>query len=173
MKKFISLCLAAVLVCSMSITAFAESYGTTSNTIPYYWYSSATINGKIYSSCTVTIPETIEAGEGYYGSVDISNADVESGYEIVISITNLSENNTILLNNESNCKTVGCSIYADGNRTSLTRDNNVMARFEDEVFDCNTEAHVSFQALITDSIGAKAGTYSGIIEFDVRIDPYQ
>ncbi len=175
MKKFISLCLAVVLVCSISITAFAESYGTTNNTVPYYRYATTTVEGQVYSSCTVSIPETVYANEFSSGDITITNADVESGHEIVISVINLSEDNTLILNNTNNDKTVGCTItIGEGvNSTNITRDENTIARIKDTQIPDDKTAYVGFKALITDTSRATAGIYSGTMEFEVRIDPYQ
>ena len=171
MKRFISLCLVLVLACTMSVTAFAESYGTTSNTEPYYWYAETTLSGQIYSSCTVSIPETVYTGAGYSGSVEISNADIESGYEVVIRVTNLSETDTIILSNANNDKTIGCSIKTF--EKTLTRQDNVLSKFRDEVLtDTDRTVSAEFQALITENVGAKAGTYNGTMQFEVMIEPY-
>ncbi len=171
MKKFISLCLVLVLACTMSVTAFAESYGTNNNTMPYYWYAETTLSGQIYSSCTVSIPETVYTGEGYSGNVEISNADIESGYEVVIRVTNLSETDTIILSNSNNDKTIGCSIKTF--EKTLTRQDNVLSKFNDKVL-TSTDRTVGteFQALITEHTGATAGTYTGTMQFEVMIEPY-
>lgn len=173
-KKFISLCLVLVLACTMSVTAFAESYGTNNNTMPYYWYAETTLSGQIYSSCTVSIPEMVYTGEGYSGSVGISNADIESGYEVVIRVTNLSETDTITLSNANNDKTIGCSIKALSRDTTLTRQDNVLGRITDEnVMGTNDRSWgVGFQALITEYAEATAGTYTGTMQFEVMIEPY-
>ena len=173
-KKFISLCLVVVLACTMSVTAFAESYGTTNNTTPYYWYSESTLSGQIYSSCTISIPETVYTGEHSTNEIAISNADIESGYEIVIRVTNLSETDTIILNNANTEKTIGCTIKGQ-NDDMLTRQNNVLARITDVAFSGNgntTNATASFKALITEHTGATAGTYTGTMQFEVMIEPY-
>lgn len=172
MKRFISLCLVLVLACTMSVTAFAESYGTNRNTEPFYWYAETTLSGQIYSSCTVTIPETVYTGEGYWGGIEVSNADIESGYEVIIRVTNLSETDTIILSNANNDKTIGCTIKGQNN-TYLTRQNNIVARWNDEVFSGgNSSAETSFQAFITEYESATAGTYTGTMQFEVMIEPY-
>lgn len=172
-KKFISLCLVLVLACTMSVTAFAESYSTNTNDIPYYCYGTTTVSGQIYSSCTITIPEIIYTGEGYSETIYISNADIESGHEIVIRVTNLSDTDTITLSNANNDKTIGCSIKSDDK--ILTRQDNVLGRITDEnVMGTNDKSDVvGFQALITEFTGATAGTYTGTIQFEVMIEPYQ
>ena len=174
MKKFISLCLVLVLACTMSVTAFAESYGTSRNTEPFYWYATTTLNGQIYSSCTVSIPETVYTGEGYSGGVYVYNADIESGYEVVIRVTNLSETDTIILSNANNDKTIGCSIVALSRDTTLTRQDNVLGRVTDENVMGTTDRGlaVGFQALITEHSEATAGTYTGIMQFEIMIEPY-
>lgn len=173
MKKFISLCLVLVLACSMSVTAFAESYGTNNNTMPYYWYAETTLSGQIYSSCTVSIPETVYAGDGYTGTITVSNADIESGYEIVIRVTNLSDTDTITLSNANNDKTIGCSIKNTSTDTTLTRQNNVLARIDDNIMSTNNRSDlVEFKALITEHTEATAGTYIGTMQFEVMIEPY-
>jgi len=172
LKKFISLCLVLVLACSMSVTAFAESYGTNNNTMPYYWYAETTLSGQIYSSCTVSIPETVYAGSGYTGNITISNADIENGYEVVIRVANLTETDTITLSNANNDKTIGCSIKTV--EKTLTRQDNVLGRMRDEIImgTNNKSGSVEFQALITEHTGATAGTYTGTMQFEVMIEPY-
>ncbi len=174
MKKFFALVLAVALVCCMSTTAFAESYGTTNNTIPYYWYSDATISGQIYSSCTISIPETVYIGENAINEIAINNADIEENYGIVIRVTNLSETDTITLSNENMKKTIGCTIIGQ-NDEHLTKRNNVLAQITDVAFSGNnnsTDFITSFKALITEHAEAKAGTYTGTMQFEVMIEPY-
>lgn len=174
MKKFMSLCMVLIFSCIMSVTASAESYGTTHNINPYYWYATTTLSGQIYSSCTISIPEIIYVGEGYTGDISVTNADIESGNEIVIRVTNLSENDTIKLTNSTTEKTIECSIKK-GNKETLTKEDGILAKIPDTLFSGSdiSSTTVSFQAIISDYTGAKAGKYTGTMQFEVMIEPYQ
>lgn len=77
MKRFLALVLTAVLVLSMSTTAFAEGYNyTQGNTQEYSGSGETTVNAKIYSTCYVSIPETIDYVEGVSWDVMINQESV-------------------------------------------------------------------------------------------------
>ena len=173
MKRFLALALTAVLVLSMSTTAFAEGYNyTQGNTQEYYGSGETTVNAKIYSTCYVSIPETIDYVEGVSWDVTVSNMLVEEGYAIKVSVPNLSNDGSIVLTNPNSINTLNYTIEEKNtNRVLSTLDNLLCeVKYSDidgsNPFVCTFIGHIS-----TDTLGMKPGTYSGTMQYEVRIEP--
>lgn len=72
MKKVLCVLMCAVLLLAMPMTAFAAD-------TPYSGQGSSTITYKSYSTCTVSIPETIEI-TGAPTEIVVTNPNIETGY---------------------------------------------------------------------------------------------
>lgn len=165
MKKVIALVLSLVLVLSMSVTAFAD------NLTEYSASGSATVSLKIYSSCYVTIPETIDVNTGNSWNIEIVSINVLDNEAIKVSVTNLPNTGEIELSNPNTTKTINFALNdGDGNR--LDTNNTTLALFTPE--DLTVEvATKSFSGEVTTNLqDMKAGTYSGTMQYSVSIEEY-
>lgn len=174
MKKFLALALTAVLVLSMSTTAFAYDYSyTEGNKQDYYGYGETTINAKIYSTCYVSIPETIDYySEEVSWDVTITDMAVEDGYAIRVSVFNMSTDGGITLTNPNSSRSLTYTIEERTTKRVLSSLDRLLCevKYSDidgsNPFVCTFIGHIS-----TDTLGMKPGTYSGTMQYEVRIEP--
>ena len=173
MKRFLALALTAVLVLSMSTTAFAEGYNyTQGNTQEYYGSGETTVNAKIYSTCYVSIPETIDYVEGVSWDVTVSNMLVEEGYAIKVSVPNLSNDGSIVLTNPNSINTLNYTIEEKNtNRVLSTLDNSLCEVKYSDIDGSNPFVATFIGHMSSDIIEIKPGTYTGTMQYEVRIEP--
>lgn len=173
MKRFLALALTAVLVLSMSTTAFAEGYNyTQGNTQEYYGSGETTVNAKIYSTCYVSIPETIDYVEGVSWDVTVSNMLVEEGYAIKVSVPNLSNDGSIVLTNPNSINTLNYTIEEKNTNRVLSTLDNLLCEVKYSDIDGSNPFVATFIGHISsDIIEIKPGTYTGTMQYEVRIEP--
>lgn len=173
MKRFLALVLTAVLVLSMSTTAFAEGYNyTQGNTQEYYGSGETTVNAKIYSTCYVSIPETIDYVEGVSWDVTVSNMLVEEGYAIKVSVPNLSNDGSIVLTNPNSINTLNYTIEEKNTNRVLSTLDNLLCEVKYSDIDGSNPFVATFIGHISsDIIEIKPGTYTGTMQYEVRIEP--
>ena len=173
MKRFLALALTAVLVLSMSTTAFAEGYNyTQGNTQEYYGSGETTVNAKIYSTCYVSIPETIDYVEGVSWDVTVSNMLVEEGYAIKVSVPNLSNDGSIVLTNPNSINTLNYTIEEKNTNRVLSTLDNLLCEVKYSDIDGSNPFVATFIGHISsDIIEMKPGTYTGTMQYEVRIEP--
>lgn len=173
MKRFLALALTAVLVLSMSTTAFAEGYNyAQGNTQEYYGSGETTVNAKIYSTCYVSIPETIDYVEGVSWDVTVSNMLVEEGYAIKVSVPNLSNDGSIVLTNPNSINTLNYTIEEKNTNRVLSTLDNLLCEVKYSDIDGSNPFVATFIGHISsDIIEIKPGTYTGTMQYEVRIEP--
>lgn len=162
MKKLIAIMVCIVFMLSISTTAFAADN-------PFYSEGSATLKYKSYSSCTVSIPETIEI-TGQSTEITVTNPNVESGYCVNVYVTNLNERGCVELTHDSpGVATIEASFYNDSKNAVVDNSNPLLATIE-----CGDNPTDVFSGTFTVSATGgdyRAGTYMGTMNYNVRIEP--
>jgi len=162
MKKIISLCLSIIMLLSFSTTAFAAEY----------WDESAgsgesQVYAHIYSSYSISIPATIDLRNGEQGAVTLTEANIESGYEVNVYCTNLESNGILLYHTENSSISITCML-TDVDNTIQYDSNTPLVTFVQDDY---------FQGAITKYFGmhimdiAKAGDYVGTMEYSFCCEP--
>jgi len=161
MKKFIAIMMCAVLMLSISTTAFAAES-------PFYSEVTATLKYKSYSTCTVTIPETIEI-TGQPTEITVTNSNVESGYCVNVYVTNLNERGCVELTHDvSGEATIEASFT--NNSTNAVIDNNNPLLATIECSDNTTDVFIGNFTVSAMGSDYRAGSYTGTMQYDVRIE---
>lgn len=157
MKKIISLLLCFTLLLSLSTTAFAYDGN-------YTGYGESELTAYSYSSFNVTIPSTIDLTYGG-GQVMVSNADLDSGYQVVIVVTNLNANGRIDMTHKTKSGVTSECIL-----DNVSIDSPILATIKDtDIMD--GYGYADFFGQMVD--GASAGSYSGTMKYNIYCDPYQ
>lgn len=166
MKKIITIILALAMICTMSITAFAaneQSWG----------YAEMTATAYSYSTFEYSIPETcnFDMNSGKDCWVNIVSYDLDTNYAINFKIGNLTADGTIEMTHQTKeGVTAGLEIYkADGERYTNVDEPLISVSYEE--LESNPNRKFSFSALLSQD--AKAGQYSGVIQFNISADPIQ
>lgn len=162
MKKLIAIMMCAVLMLSVPTTAFAAES-------PFYGEGTAILKYKSYSTCTVTIPETIEI-TGQPTEITVTNPNVESGYCVNVYVTNLNDRGYIdLTQDSSGVATVEASFINDSTNAVIDNNNSLLASIE-----CSDNSMDTYYATFSVSViggNYRAGNYTGTMQYDVRIEP--
>ena len=168
MKKFLSFILVLVMVCSLSVTAFAEGEqrGTTTLT--------AEIPNAAEPSYTIHIPAdmTLEygnTGEQTIGTVyvtDVTGCDVVSVDIPYTDLVNTSDStDTVpltLYSGGKELKKIGTTV--DGGFSTPLYNKDLAGLYQ---YDVNGYVTVSCSAIVSDWSGATAGaTYQAVLTFD-------
>ncbi len=158
MKKFISLALSLVLVCSLGTTAFAAEI--TNDTEQQSAQSELVYN--LDTSYCIMIPEQIDASTGAYtfeaGYINVSEAE-----QVTVRMSGVDEVSCLSLYNE-NGDELRCGVSY--NNSTITH-NYVVAEFTDSVM-ANGALQINPQLYGT---AHRTGAYSGIFEFTVSVEP--
>lgn len=157
MKKFISLALSLVLVCSLGTTAFAPEI--TNDTEQERARSELVYN--LDTSYCIMIPEQIDASTGAYtfetGYINVSEAE-----QVIVRMSGVDEVSCLSLYNE-NGDELRCGVSY--NNSTITH-NYVVAEFTDSVM-ANVALQINPQLCGT---AHRTGAYSGIFEFTVSVE---
>lgn len=157
MKKFLPILLCATLLLSSPTTAFAYDGN-------YTGYGEAELTAYAYSSFNVTIPSTVDLTYGG-GQVVVTDADLDTGYQVVITVTNLNANGRIDMTHKTKSGVTSECIL-----NNVTADNPILAVIKDtdisDGYGC-----ANFFGQMAD--GAAAGSYSGTMAYNIYCDPYQ
>ena len=154
MKKIITICMCLLMICSMSITAFAfdNSAGT----------GSTTINAHIYSSYTISIPATIDITGTYgQGAVTINDANLEEGYQVDVYVTNLTNESTVQLMHSDGTTKNGCSFYNTEKQLNVDSTTPLVTFYP---ADCTLATATKYFDIMFPGVG-KAGAYSGVMNY--------
>lgn len=143
MKKILALLLALVILC-VPITAFAINDGE-SGTVE--------IQDHEYSTYTITIPECIMVDYDHKFIVEISDINIERGYHVEVTPTNLDENGRLTLYHTD-----------DNNYSKQIELPNILATFYSNYDDMIATAACEY-TLVDDFKGGKAGIYSGTLTY--------
>lgn len=168
MKKFLSFVLVLVMVCSLSVTAFAA--GEQSDTITL----TANIPNAAEPSYTIHIPADMTLEYGNTGKQTIGNVyvtDVTGCDEVSVDMPY-----TDLVNTSDSTDTVPLTLYSgekelkksgtsvDGNGSTSLYDKESAGLYQ---YDVNGYATASCSAIVSDWSGATAGaTYQAVVTFD-------
>lgn len=165
MKKILALCLSFVMLFSLSTTAFAAEI----------WDESAgsgetTITGHIYSSYEISIPATITLDyEFTQCPITINESNIENGYAVNVYCTNISDNNTILLEHTVNSgDSINCYLTSyNGNAVNI--DNPLLASFVQS--DITNGATTTKYFTMTYEKWGMPGDYSGVMQYSFCCEP--
>lgn len=172
MKKYITKIITAfVVVCvllSMAVPAFAastygyigdeEQYGTGNIEVTHHSYSTFQLDIPLYADSAM--PNQITA----------SYPNIEDGYQIEISVTNLNEDGTIDMVHTSGAVS-GMILYNETDAMQLTYNQNVLATFAIDDFDASQTATSVFYIQGGDQFSMKAGTHTGTICYRIECNP--
>lgn len=162
MRKLVSLALVLAMVCTMSVTAFAED--TSISDQSQEQSATCEVVYDLEPSYCIFIPEVVYAGEEYrFTAQYICLRDTE---QIGVYISPLKDNTNIIeLSNENgNTLNMSVSCFANGVRQYL--DDGLVA-----VFTKSTESDYSMYIdKIFDGKSRPAGMYSGTFEFTIKIE---
>lgn len=163
MKKIITFVLCAILTVSLSTTAFAAD-------MPFMGEGTSTLTYKSYSSCIVTIPETIQI-TGQSTEIIISNPNIESGYCVNVYVTNLSDENGIILNHDvyGEATTICAMLTNDSKNSAVDISNPLLASIEGS--DIVTDILYGSFTVSAMGMDYRAGSYTGTMKYEFRIEP--
>lgn len=172
MKKVLCMLMCAVLLLAMPTTAFAYTeYGGGGS--PFSAEGETQISAKVYSSCVVSIPATIEITDFSQPTdcgIEITNGNVAVGESIKIKIKNLNENNAIVLSHGSSETTFNVTFtMQDG--TEVTQYSPYIARIGELTSEGTAFAYFTM-SVQGDTAGAKAGNYEGTMQYEITINDY-
>lgn len=163
MKKIVAVILCAVMAVSLPITAFAVE-------CPFNSEGTSTLKYKAYSSCTVTIPETIEIyNDEQSADIVVTNPNVEDGYVVNVYVKNLNSHNCVELTHDASGEAVAeVSFTNKSTNANIDSYNPLLASIE-----CSDNMSETFYASFGVSVvgsGYRAGNYTGTMQYDVRIE---
>lgn len=159
MKKIIALLLAVVMVCSMSITAFAA-------TEPMTMSHEMTVTAYSYATFAYVIPETLElnsCAESFDVKVTEYNLDVNDVIEFYIT-QSIDNYNVLLKNVNDETQTTQIS-FADSEFNSLDLIRPIASFSVGDLDDGNNTETINVNWFPAETL--KAGTYSGVITFEI------
>lgn len=162
MKKIYAFILSCVLLLSVSTTAFAYDGN-------YTGWGESELTAYAYSSFTVTIPATVDLTHGG-GQVIVSDADLDAGYQVVVTVTNLNENGNIdMVHKTKEGITSECSL--SNSMGTLSAENTILAIIKDTDIQSDGNGYADFFGQMVG--GSKAGGYTGTMRYNIYCDPYQ
>lgn len=174
MKKFLATLIALAIVISsvslMAVPAFAaESYGYMNDEYQY-GDGEISVGYRSYSTFELDIP--LYADDSMSGRITASNPNLEPGYQIEIRVTNLNDDGTLPMVNETTGYESAVYIYNSMEGTCLTFDNPVLAAFASEDFDESATATVEFWiSRAKNHFEVDAGYYTGVICYRIECNP--
>lgn len=142
MKRIMSIVLALLLLTMASGTIYADANN---------WGGSAPAGYMVMSDYAINIPEYIDLNQEYRFTADYLN--IRPDEQVDVCVTNL---------------TGGCLTMTDGNgRTASVR----LVGIEDDRIAIFRDSYTSDIGFFGESETAKAGDYSGIVEFTFMLSP--
>jgi len=165
MKKFIALLLSLTMLLSLTLTSHAEEYVVED----MVGYGQTEVLAHIYSRYTITIPATIDLRESTQGTISISGASLEEGYQVDVFCSNIDSNcnGIIMYNVNNNSQTTTCAIK-DENGFYMDSNTPIATFTQADITSYNTIR--SFQLELS-SFDTVAGDYTGIIEYRFDCSP--
>lgn len=165
MKKVLCMLMCAVLLLAMPFTAFAAD-------TPYSGQGTSTLTYKSYSTCTVSIPETIEVSSMEMPiEIIVSNPNIETGYCVNVYVTNLSEHGYIPLCHDEFGEMVAieCMFTNLQKQATVYNDNPLLASIQGSSI-LSDVFYGEFAATVM-SMDARAGSYTGTMQYEIKIEP--
>jgi len=158
MKKLITIILSLTLMCTTGITGFAAEITEDSEVNA----AQSEIVYNIDTGYCIMIPEQIDISAGSYifeaGYINVSETE-----QVTVRMSDVDEVSCINLYSE-NGDALKCSVMYDN---AVIAPNNVVAVFTDSVTS-NGDLQINPQIY---GNAHRAGTYSGIFEFTISVDP--
>lgn len=152
MKKIIAFCLSAMLMLSMSATAFAAELNGMGTE------ASSTINYIVDSSYCVNIPETIDANEEYTFTASMVN--IQSNQQVKVNCKSLANGGYITMAN------------SDGDSFDLTFSGMQGEMCVAQFLKGNLTSTFAVMGIPANEAIPMAGEYTGIAEFVLELAPY-
>ena len=165
MKKVLCMLMCAALLLAMPMTAFAAD-------TPYSGQGTSTLTYKSYSTCTVSIPETIEVSSVATPiEILVTNPNIETGYCVNIYVTNLNEQDYIPLCHDEFGEMIAieCMFTNLQKQGTVCNDNPLLASIQGSSI-LSDVFYGEFAANIM-SVDARAGSYTGTMQYEIRIEP--
>lgn len=162
MRKLVSLALVLAMVCTMSVTAFAED--TSISDQSQEQSATCEVVYDLEPSYCIFIPEVVYAGEEYrFTAQYICLRDTE---QIGVYISPLKDNTNIIELSNENGNTLDMSIQRVTDNVWDAAEDGLVA-----VFTKSTESNCSMYIdKIFDGKSRPAGMYSGTFEFTIKIE---
>lgn len=162
MRKLVSLALVLAMVCTMSVTAFAED--TSISDQSQEQSATCEVVYDLEPSYCIFIPEVVYAGEEYRFSAQyVCLRDTE---QIGVYISPLKDNANIIELSNENGNTLNMSVYHIADSVKTASMDGLVA-----VFTKSTESDYSMYIdKIFDGKSRPAGMYSGTFEFTIKIE---
>lgn len=162
MRKLVSLALVLAMVCTMSITAFAED--TSISDQSQEQSATCEVVYDLEPSYCIFIPEVVYAGEEYrFTAQYICLRDTE---QIGVYISPLKDNTNIIELSNENGNTLNMSIQRVTDNVWDAAEDGLVA-----VFTKSTESdYCMYIDKIFDGKSRPAGMYSGTFEFTIKIE---
>lgn len=162
MRKLVSLALVLAMVCTMSITAFAED--TSISDQSQEQSATCEVVYDLQTQYCIFIPEVVYAGEEYrFTAQYICLRDTE---QIGVYISPLKDNTNIIELSNENGNTLNMSIQRVTDNVWDAAEDGLVA-----VFTKSTESDYSMYIdKIFDGKSRPAGMYSGTFEFTIKIE---
>ena len=157
MRKFISLALALVMVCSLGTTAFAAEI--TEDTEQKSSQSEVVYN--LDTSYSIYIPEQIDVSTGSY-TFTANYINLSETEQVTVCMSGIDEISCVTLHNQ-NGDELKCGVLYNNNTVAH---NYVVAEFTDSVVANNA---MQISPWLSGN-AHKTGTYSGIFEFTVSVE---
>ena len=165
MKKILSLVLSLVLMLGCTTTAFAASE-------PEQHSHYMTATAYSYGTFDYGIPETTNFDKygGNECTVYLSSVDIDTMDSIILTVTNGNANGGITLNHASKeGVTANLYFYSDSSCTEKLKCDGAspLYTFTYEYLNSNNYPSFTFYGLLDEE--ATAGSYSGIVEFNISV----
>ena len=166
MKKIICAILCAVLMLSMATTAFAY-------TEPFTSSGTVEVSKRIYSSCYMEIPATVNYDLQPVCSVDVYNIEMLDNEVIRVIASGLNQNNAIPLTKSGTDKTLELYVK-NGSGQLVTNENPYLAELDKTNISVGTKsASFSFSFELRNPYeyqGAEPGIYTGTMQYQICIE---
>lgn len=164
MKKLLCVVLSIVLMLAVSTTAFAS-------TSPLSTGGTVEVSKRIYSSCYLEIPETIDLDTQNTCNIEIFNIEMLDNEIIRVMVSNLNDSGAITMSKADTDTTLDVYIR-DDNENLVTPFNPYLTELDKahiSVGDKYASFHFSFE--LHDSYqNAEAGIYTGTMQYQISID---
>ena len=174
MKKFFSVILCMILVvifsisCTFSVVATEIYQGGYDESLSGENTGEITVTAHQYSRYNISIPESIDTSDIDGAEIIVSNASLEDGKSIFVSVTNMDDDYTIPVTHKTKSGVTGK--IAIGGNYGNAQHRNVICKFDGaELEASNGVQSVSIHANIVGQ--PVAGEYEGTITYSVSCVP--
>lgn len=166
MKRLLCVVISLVLVFGISTTAFAY-------TEPFSSSGTVEVSKRIYSSCYMEIPSTVDYDMQTTCNVDIYNIEMLDNEVIRVLASGLNQNNAIPLTKAGSNTTLEVNVK-DGSGQLVTASNPYLAEIDKaHISSATKSAFFSFSFELRNPYeyqGAEPGIYTGTMQYQISID---